>query len=184
MMAKQYYQSLNKNLAQKAERIDWRKEGSREVIIFRFKNPKQPMLSYSIRFDVRDYTKLYVMDNPEFLGRLWEYFIPKEMKEIDYHKHYAEGFNKYTNIQKEGIEALLELEKKIIERKHLRPAKNYIGFREIMEKAVYNEDEQDSLISVRNALLHYNLNFEKKHLKRFYAVMRREGIERRWSLTV
>lgn len=184
MMARQYYLRLNKKLTQKAQQIEWRKEDGREAIIFTFENPKQPEQSCSIRFSIWDYTKLYVIDEPEFLARLYYYFFPKDEKEIEYHKLYAEGINKYTNLQKEGIEAILELEKKIIERKQIRPAKNYIEFKEIMNKSGYNNDEQGASKLVRNALLHYNLDFEKEHLKSFYAVMKREGIEKKWSLTV
>ena len=184
MMARQYYLRLNKKLAEKAQHIYWKKEDGREVIIFKFQNLKEPKQSFSIRFSILDYTKMYVMDNPEFLCRLWEYFIPKEAKEIDYHKHYAMAFDKYTNLQKEGIDAILRLEGRIIERRKIKPAKNYIEFQEIMNRSGYNNDQQVALKRVRNALLHYNLNFEREHLKRFYGVVKREGIEKKWSLIV
>lgn len=182
MMARQYYLSLNKKLTQKAQRIEWKKKNGTEVIIFALENPNQPGQSCSIKFSIWDYTKLYVTDEPEFLLKLFYYFFSKEKKEIEYHKLYTEGLNKYTNIQKEGIEAILELEKKIIKRKNLVTSKSYIEFREIMDKSGYNKNEQDSLKLVRNAFLHYNLDFEKEHLKSFYSLMKREGIEKKWSL--
>jgi len=183
MMARQYYLNLNKKLAQKAQKIDWKKEDGGEVIVFTFQSPNQPALSYSIRFSLWDFTKLYVTDDSEFLARLCYYFFTGE-KEIEYHKLYSEGINKYTNLQKEGIESILDLEKKLIERKQIKPMKNYLSFNEIMNKSGYNKDEQGDLKQVRNSLLHYNLNFEKEHLKKFYEVMRRERIEKKWSLIV
>lgn len=186
MMAKQYYLSLNKKLVSKAQNIEWNKENGKDTIIFTFKIHHKQEQSISIRFSPKDYAKLYVIDEPEFLAKLCYYFYPKET-EIDYHKLYSQGINKYTNLQKEGVEAILELERKIIERKKIRPLKNYLSFKEIkeiMDKNIYNKDEQEALGRVRNSLLHYQINFEKRDLKRFYEIMKRECIEKRWSLAI
>jgi len=183
MMARQYYLSLNKKLITKAQKIEWKKDNGKEAIIFTLEILQEPRQSFSIRFSTKDYTKMYVMDDPKFLVKLYYYFYPKE-REIDYHKLYAVGINKYTNLQKDGIEAILELEKKIIERMQIQPAKNYLSFKEIMNKSYYNKNEQDALSCVRNSLLHYRLNFDKVHIRKFYEIMKREGIAKRWSLAV
>jgi len=184
MIARQYHLSLNKELAKRAQQIEWKKEDGEEVIIFTLKNPAQPEQSCSVRFSLRDYTKLYVMDDAEFLARLCDYFLPKDEEQIDYHRLYTQGMNRYTNLQREGIEAILELEKKTIGPEQPRPPKNYIPFSEIMDKSAYNEDDQKALRRVRNALLHHNLNFARADFKRFCGIMKREGIEKRWSLAV
>lgn len=184
MMASNYYLSLNKKLALKAERIEWSKEDNREFILFTFQNPGHPGQICSIRFSVNDYAKLYVMDDPRFLVRLLHYFFPSRARTVDYHKLYMEGIKKYTNLQAEAIPAILALEKKIIEQKQIQTAENFLEFSEIMNKAAYVEDEQKALKKVRDALLHYKLDFKKEELRRFYEVMKREGIDKKWSLAV
>ncbi len=53
-----------------------------------------------------------------------------------------------------------------------------------MNKSSYNTDEQGALTCVRNSLLHDNIYFDKEQVKKFYEVMKREGIEKEWPLPV
>ncbi|MBN1806721.1 MAG: hypothetical protein JW837_15845 [Sedimentisphaerales bacterium] len=183
MMARRYFLSLNKILAKRAQNIEWKKESGKEFIVFKFNMPQDTGKSISIRFSPKDYTKLYVKNDSEFLARLCQYFFPNE-KAIDYHKLYSHGINKYTNFQKEGIEAILELEEKIIKKRKINSPENYLSFEEILNQSIYNDEEKNTLIQIRHSLLHYQILFSKNDLTKFYNVMKREGIEKIWSLVI
>ena len=103
------------------------------------------------------------------------YFFPKE-KVIDYYRLYSDGINGYTELQRKGIAAILQLEEKIIKREKIPPVDGYISFNRIMEKSRYGDSEQYALKQVRNALLHYNMRFGQNDFEMFVKVMERDGI--------
>jgi hypothetical protein len=185
MMARACYGKINDDLRKKGEQLIWQEETGKEIIILELQNPARPGSSFSIRFSVTDYTKLYVMDDAAFLSGLMLYFFPKE-KTIDYHKLYSDGINKYTELQRQGIGAIFVMEEKIIKDKNIPMAGNYIGFKVIMTTSGYLQNEQATLNKVRNAFLHYHLGFRPDDFKMFVAVMAREGIREKgeWNLKI
>jgi hypothetical protein len=184
MMARRYFERMNQGLSEKAQWIEWKKVNGEDVIIFTFEHAREAGRRFSIRFGAWDFPKLYVMDEAKFLVRLVEYFLPKEGTQIEYHRLYTEGTNRYTELQKEGIEAILELEKKIIDRKGIGARGGYIKFENIIRASGHNDAEKAAVWRVRNSLLHYELNFEREDVRMFYTVMKREGIRKQWSLTI
>ncbi len=164
--------------------------------------PKAEQKTFTIRFDRKDYSKLYVMDDAHFLSGLIRYFFPKaKEKPIDYHILYSDGINQYTELQRQGIMAIFALEEKIIREKNISTNRKYVPFSEIMKKSVYPFNEQRSLTQVRNALQHYQLGVKPKpkedgsrvyygftpdDFRTFVAVMAREGIckKEEWNLRI
>ena len=176
MMARACFGKINNDLQKKGERLVWQKENGKEIIILEIQNPVRPGSNFSIRFSIADYTKLYVMDDTEFLCGLIKHFFPAE-KTIDYHKLYSDGINHYTGRQMEGINAILKLEEKIIKNKNISMTGNYIGFKTILAQSGYPEPKQNTLRRVRNSLMHYNLRFEPTDYKNFVEIMKSEGLE-------
>jgi hypothetical protein len=176
MMARECYGRINIELQQKSKKLVWHNKDGKEYIALEVQNQFKKGSTFSISFSVKDYTKLYVMDDAEFLSGLIEHFFVKT-NSISYHELYGEGINKYTNMQKNGIEAILKLEEKIINKKNIKPKTglNYISFREIIEKNNYSFEEQKILNGIRKSLLHYNLKFKPFEYNKFLEIMKREG---------
>jgi len=132
----------------------------------------------AIRFAVRDYAKLYVMDDADFLGGLLKHFFEDE-RSIDYHRLYSDGINRYTSMQQDGIVPILRLEEKIVREKRIPPSpEGYIKFRTIMDSSTLSSDEKEALIKVRDSLLHYWLKFDPNDWRKFTEIMGREGLNR------
>jgi len=174
MMARKCLTQINKNLAEKSEEIDWRNEDGKDFIYLKLVKSDRPQETFKIRFKVNDFAKLYVMDDPDFLGGLMKHFFPQEHS-IEYHKLYRNGIERYTDRQKDGIEAILRLEDSVIRQKGMKPkpAKNYISFSEIMAQTDYPEHDQKVLNKVRRAVLHYHLKFEPADYNRFVDIMKK-----------
>lgn len=226
MMARRCYEQINENLRKHGQTLDWKEENGKEYIYLRFhydpSDTNQPQRTtsrqtfgeglniqidknklheFTIRFDRKHYTKLYVMDDAHFLGGLMLYFFPEE-KTIDYHKLYSDGINHYTELQRQGIKAILLLEEKIIQKKEISTNVRYIPFWHwksqdtIMGNSGYPDFEQSALRQIRNALLHYHLGVKKKQygydgftqqdFALFAEVMEREGIckKEEWILKI
>jgi hypothetical protein len=203
MMARICYENINENLRKSGQEIIWKKENDKEFLYLSINpaklttatlrepktsrtafgdNLKIPLPSgtqntFTIRFDRKDYTKLYVMDDAEFLGGLVLHFFSKEKEPIDYHRLYSEGINYYTELQRQGIMAILKMEEKIVMNKKIPMTGNYIGFKTIMKESGYPPLEQNTLNKVRNALLHYHLKFEPTDYNKVVEIMKREGLE-------
>jgi hypothetical protein len=183
IMARVCLLQVNKNLAQKAEEIEWRKENGKDIILLKLHRPDSPQETFTICFKVNDFTKLYVMDDPKFLAGLMKYFFPQE-KSIEYHRLYSDGINHYTELQRQGITAILAMEEKIIRDRKIPTSQKWIGFRLILENTNYTKDEKESLGRVRNALLHYNLDFMINQFRTFSRIVKTEGFDRDWNIKV
>jgi len=179
MMAWEYYKRLNERLAGESEKIEW---AEKDKILLKLKVKDKVK---TIRFSIRDFTKLYVMDEPDFLGRLFDYFIDKGTNEIEYHQLYLQGLNKYSDLQMVCMTALIEFEDKIIKRKRINlEGESHIPFDTILNVGLGDDKEKESIRKMRNSVFHHNIYFERDDLKRFYDVMKREGIQREWPLKV
>jgi len=227
LIGREYLEQLNRTLSQNAieERhgpkrkyfikTEWSKEPvqmgdgkerMRDVIICRIReNPEDENPLCSIRFAVKHWTKLYVMDDPFFLSDVHSYFLSKS-NEIDYHTLNQKGICQYTNLQADCMVNILKLEKKVFERvtkrdidkekdikklineinnklQHL-PAKkedNRVPFLLVceaaLEKGILKEKSEIDVVSmVRNSAFHYQLYFSKSEKETFDRIMRREGI--------
>ncbi|MCJ7662831.1 MAG: hypothetical protein MUO24_01170, partial [Desulfobacterales bacterium] len=186
MMGRVCYENINENLRESGQEIIWKEENGKEFLYLSIisKNSSNGSQSkFTIRFDRKHYTKLYVMDDAAFLCKLMMYFFPKE-RTIDYHKLYSDGINHYTELQRQGITAVLAMEEKIINDKKIPTNQEYIGFKLILKNIDYSENEKKSLGWVRNALLHYNLNFSINDFRTFSRILKIEGFDRDWNIKV
>ena len=176
MMARECYKNINENLQKKGQKFEWKDENGKEFLYLKIDR-------FTIRFDRKHYTKLYVMDDAEFLGKLMAYYFTKEQT-LDYYKLYSDGMNHYTELQKQGITAILAMEEKIIRGKKIPTSQEYIGFKIILSNINYLENETKSLGRVRNALLHYNLNFSINDFRTFSRILKTEGFVKDWNIKV
>lgn len=175
VMARKFHETLNQELAKESKQIVWE---NNTIILELPRSKTSSSDTFQICFDIKHYMKLYVMDDVEFLGGLMRHFFQKE-KTIEYHNLYSFGINKYTEMQRNGIEAILRLEEKVIQQKKIPLDGDYVGFKKIIRQSGYRQDEKDILQSIRNSLLHYNLKFEPADYNKFVAIMKREGLERK-----
>jgi len=182
MMARRHLESMNEKLLERGERVEWKKVNGDYVIILRVQGRGQSEVR--IRFGTRDFAKLYVMDDVGFIGRLVEWFFGDEEGEIEYHKVYKDGIKKYTRLQKVGIEAIMELEERIVRTHGIRRDGGYVSFDRLIEKGGYGKDEMKALKVVRDALLHYGLGFGRKEFRTFSQVMKSAGVRKEWPVSV
>jgi len=179
MMAWEYFKTLNKHLAKKSEKLTW-EQRDRITLTFTVSGKEK-----NVRFSVNDFAKLYVMDRPDFLIKLFEYFFDDKTKDVDYHKLYSEGLDKYSDFQRECMTAILEFEEKIVTKKGMVLNGNtHFKFYEIAKEELKDTNEIDAVNKVRKSVFHYKLDFEKEDIRRFYKVMKNEKIRREWPLKV
>ncbi|MBN2131903.1 MAG: hypothetical protein JW741_20550 [Sedimentisphaerales bacterium] len=177
LMARDCLVRLNRNLEKHATRISWEATDAGDTICLELPRRDRDHESFRLSFGVRDYPKLYVMDDPVFLCGLMKHFFP-DNQAIQYHELYSEGINKYTAMQAEGIAATLKLEEKTIKEKNMQiPATGYIRFCEIVSQSDFAPGEKRVLKNVRNGLLHYHLEFEPTEWAEFREIMKREGFD-------
>jgi len=186
MMARGCYEHINENLRRDGQEIAWKEEDGKEFIYLSITyndGSKREQDRFTIRFDRKHYTKLYVMDDTHFLAGLMKYFFPKE-KIIDYYRLYSDGINQYTELQRQGISAILALEQKTIDEKKMPTTQKWIGFKSILANINCLENEKKSLKRVRNALLHYNLKFTIEEFRTFSRILKNEGFTKDWNIKV
>lgn len=206
MMARKCFADINTNLRAQGQELRWIEKDGKECIELDIRFDSKfstaghvppsdfgetlniPQMKtrrnvFTIRFDRKHYTKLYVKDDAEFLAGLMQYFFPDETVK-DYHLLYSDGINRYTELQRQAITSLFELEGKIIERAKMNKDNRYINFRDIMKKSGFSGDEQRAVKTVRNSLLHYELKFTLADFRIFERVMSREKMNKDWILKV
>jgi hypothetical protein len=192
MMARKCLENINPDLQKAGQKIEWKKENGRDFIHLQIdpllqkasdkprQNPKgvfgmslniPASKIFTIRFDIKHYTKLYVMDDAKFLSRLMQHFFA-DKKTIDYYDLYNEGEKKYTEMQRNGMQAILRFEKEVVEQKNLPyNSDGYIDFREIVKNSRQISNGA-LLLLIRRNLFHYNLEFEPDDYRRFADIMK------------
>jgi hypothetical protein len=198
-----FYEDIREKL-----NIQWQKENGKNVIYADIceKGDKQKKL-FTLKFSEKDYVKMYVIDRPEFLARIWKHFFKeKEKQEIDYYELYQRGIQKgLGDFQRDVALKVLKFEeaavKKIIGgelsigkvnnrlseeiKKRARELKsdfdvhkdNFVD-NDTICKAFFDDDKDIQTVKkIRNSAFHYNADFENEDYTCFNEIMDREGIK-------
>ncbi len=180
MMAWDYLQQLNQRMARNGEGLEWNRK--KKEICLKLNSGHQ---AYEIIFNVSDFAKQYVWDDPEFLRKLIDYFIGKGTRKIAYHTLCRDGIEKYSEFQKECMQAILAFEEEVVTQEKIPlQEKTHISIDDILGNTSLCEGEKFSIKKIRNAVFHYTLDFEPAHLKRFYEFMEEQGIKKQWSMRI